>query len=396
MRVLFLTHRLPYAPNRGDRIRAYHLLAAFRREFEVDLVFARPRRRRRPPEPDDGPGRHAGPCGPSYPRAVNYVKAALHLPTARPLTLELLHSPAMPATLRRVVGQHPDVVVAYCSSMARYALEPPLAGCPFILDMVDVDSQKWAALARRGTSPLRLIYLREARCLARFEREAVARAALTLAVNEREERSVRQLVPAADVRIVPNGIDVRSFRRVDGAGSEPAVVFCGVMNYAPNIEAAMRLAQRIWPLVRASRPDAVLRLVGAEPTPELRRMAGPGIEVTGSVPDVRPYLWRAAVAAVPLITARGIQNKALEALAAGLPTVVSPAVAEGLPESALQGCRVAATDAAFAETIVEFLGMPDAERRGIAARASLDSLSWERQLSGLGDLVRAAAESRRS
>src|SRR5262245_57367702 len=341
MRVLLLTHRLPYAPNRGDRIRAYHLLAALQRVATVDLVsLVHDREEAQQVEAMRARGVNVLPA-PVTPLS-NYVRAACTLPTHRPLTLELLHSPGLRRIVRGIVSAHPpDVVIAYCSSMARYALEPELRPFPFVLDIVDVDSEKWAALGADASQPLRLIYRREARCLGRFEQLAVERSALTLVVNEREEASVRRLAPRAPVRVLPNGIDVSQFKAPGAPSDHPVVVFCGVMNYAPNVQAARRIATSIWPLVSARRPDARLVLAGADPTSEVRGFAAlPGVEVTGSLPDIRPVLWRSAVAAAPLVTARGIQNKVLEALAAGLPAVVSPIVAEGVPPTALKGCRV--------------------------------------------------------
>jgi sugar transferase (PEP-CTERM/EpsH1 system associated) len=393
VRVLFLTQRLPYAPNRGDRIRAFHMVAALQRAWDVEVVslvhdaeeasHADAMRAR-------GLTVHVAPVG----RLGNYARGVARLPSSRPLTLELLHSQQMPAILQQIVATRPpDVVFAYCSSMARYALEPPLQGIPFVLDMVDVDSVKWAELAAGGASwPMRMVYRREAHCLGEFEREAVGRAAATLVVNEREEAMVRRLVPDARVRAIQNGIDLAAYAPAGPPSADPVVVFCGVMNYGPNADAAQRLAARIWPLVRARRPSARLLLVGAQPTAAVQRLASlPGVEVTGSVPDIRPYLWRSAVAAVPLLVARGIQNKVLEALAAGLPAVVSPAVAAGVPDEALPGCLTASSDDEFAGRILELLALPPSRRRALAGEARLAHLGWTDRLVPLHDILEAAA-----
>lgn len=393
MHVLFLTQRLPYAPNRGDRIRAFHVLRALESCATVTVVSL---------VHDDEEYRHAAAMFTSrvqvYPVRVpwlaNRMRAALRLPSRRPLTLDLLHAPRMSSVLHRIVADRPpDVVLAYCSSMARYALEPPLDRHPFVLDMVDVDSQKWAALGRTQKYSLRgLVYRREARCLAAFERRAVRAATATLCTNEREEASIRELVPEAHVRVVPNGIDVQMFRRSVPPESVPVAVFCGVMSYAPNVDAATRLARRIWPAVVGQRPDARLLLVGADPTPAVRALAGESVVVTGAVPDVRPYLWQSAVAVAPLIIARGIQNKVLEALAAGLPTLVTPTVAAGLPTPVLDGCRVADTDGEFARQLLDLFALTPEQRSHMAARARLDDLTWERQLSALPQVLRRATE----
>lgn len=392
MRILFLTQRLPYAPNRGDRIRAYHLLRALQRIGTVDLVsLVHDAEEASHVRELLEPGLNVHPLPLTW--LGNYARAACRLPSGRPLTMELLHSSKAHSVLRRIVDEHPpDVVVAYCSSMARYALEAPLKEFPFILDMVDVDSQKWAALGRSASQPMRLIYQREARCLSQFERRAIRKAAVTLVVNDREEAAVRELVPDARVRVMANGIDLAGFAPATPPAAAPRAVFCAVMNYAPNVEAARRLVTRIWPLVRAVRPDAQLQLVGAHPTPEVRGFSSlPGIEVTGAVPDVRPYLWNAAVGVAPLVTARGIQNKVLEALAAGLPVVTTPIVAEGIPQAALPGCLVADSDRELAGHIVELLDQSPQARSARAAAADLERLTWEQQLSGLRTVVTNAA-----
>lgn len=324
----------------------------------------------------------------------NKAKAALSLPTSRPLTLELLSAPSVHRRLRELVrDQPPDLVFAYCSSMVRYAMEPPLEGIPFVLDMVDLDSEKWRTLSRSTAWPRRLIYKREARCLARFEATAVRASRTTLAVNRKEADAVRRLAPEADIRVVGNGVDIEGFAPPDRPSGKAQVVFCGVLNYGPNEEAVLRLARDIWPMVLETRPDARLLIVGAHPTASIQALAqrDPSITVTGEVPDVRPFLWESAIAAVPLRTARGLQNKVLEALASGLPAVVSGVVAEGLPDFALAGCAVADTDQDFARIIGDWLGQPADARREIARRARLETLTWQEQLRPLCGIAREAA-----
>jgi glycosyltransferase involved in cell wall biosynthesis len=170
------------------------------------------------------------------------------------------------------------------------------------------------------------------------------------------------------------------------------VIFCGVMNYAPNEEGALWLSKEVWPRLRARRSDARLLLVGSAPTQAIRNLASDSsIEVTGHVADVRPYLWRAAVAVAPVRVARGVQNKVLEAAAAGLPIVITSAVAAGLPSEVLPACTVADEPDAFAAAINGLLNRSPAERRAIAQRANLESLTWEKRLGRLPDLLAEAA-----
>jgi glycosyltransferase involved in cell wall biosynthesis len=204
-------------------------------------------------------------------------------------------------------------------------------------------------------------------------------------VNERERDALRQIAPGARVDVVRNGVDVSALRSPHPPSTDRVVIFCGVMNYDPNVEGAAWLARDVWPLVRRAHPEARLQLAGSDPSLAVRDLHNPamGIEVTGAVPDVRPYLWKAAVAAAPIHTSRGVQNKVLEAAAAGLPVVVTPAVMEGLPAEVKPACAVAGTPADFAARINEWFDSPPDARRAVAESARLESLGWQRQLAPL-------------
>jgi sugar transferase (PEP-CTERM/EpsH1 system associated) len=392
VRVLFLSHRLPYAPNRGDRIRALNILRRLATHAEVDLLSL---------VHDRDEEEHAvdlrdlarSVTVARVSRWLGYGRAVRALATGRPFTHALLDARAMGAACRRLaVERPPDVVLAYCSGMARFALEPPLNVLPLVLDMVDVDSMKWRMLGDTSPIPARWIYAAEARRLSAFEARAARQAHAVLVVNNRERESLLALEPAANVHVVPNGVGLDEFRPPTSPSDEPRVTFCGVLSYRPNEQAALWLAQTVWPLVRARRPDARLSLVGSEPTAAVRHLpvADPTVEVTGTVPDVRPYLWRSAVAVAPLFVARGLQNKVLEAVAAGLPCVVTPAVLDGLPDNVLPACLATADPTEFAAAVVGLLDCSPAERRAVADRADLRSLAWDTQLASLIPILDAA------
>ncbi len=396
MRVLFLSHRLPYAPNRGDRLRAHALLRALRGFATVDLVAL---------AHDAEEASHAEDLEPLVDsvtvvrtsRLRGALRAVAALLTGRPLTHALLHAPGLHAELLRCVSAHrPDVVLAFCSGMAPLALAPPLAGLPLLLDMVDLDSQKWAALAATTRAPLGWVYAREARLMTAFERLVAQRAAHVLVVNPRERDAMLAIEPSAQVSVVANGVALGHFAPAGPPPESQTVTFCGVMNYRPNVDGALWLAREVWPLVRAQVPAATLSLVGMHPTAAIRSLADSGqqILVTGAVPDVRPYLWQSAVAVAPLQVARGVQNKVLEALAAGLPCVVTPVVADGLPAVALQGCTVATDASAFASAIVAALARSPEARRAEARRADLTMVDWPHTLATLQPLLAGIADAR--
>lgn len=395
MRVLFLTHRLPYAPNRGDRVRAFHIVRELvTRGCTVDVVSLVHDAKELA---QVGRVRELGADATAVhvPRMRNYASGAVALAGTQPLTHVLLDAPQFGDAVRRIVqSREPDVVLAYCSSMARFALEPPLASYPLVLDLVDVDSHKWKAMADGASRPKRWIYQREVRYLSQFERLAATRACATLVVNEREAETLHALAPEAAVHVVPVGVDVAAFQPRHAPTEAPRVVFCGVMNYAPNVEGVVWFVRDVWPLVRARRPDAIFTIVGSNPTSAVARLASPsaGVEVTGEVTSVQPYLWDAAVAVAPLLTARGVQTKVLEAVVAGLPAIVTRAVHDGLPAEIYPACRVADTPAAFADETIALLNMSGPERRRAATIADARVLDWPSRLAPLyGILADAVA-----
>jgi len=393
MRVLVLTHRLPFAPNRGDRVRAFHivkLLAARADVHVVSLVHDRAEAAEADTLRRMGVRVSIAPV----PRVRNLARAAVELGTSRPLTHILLHSPQMQAAVRRATADwRPDVVLAYCSGVAPAALAPPLDDVPLVLDMVDVDSAKWAAFGEAASFPRSWIFRREARCLAAFEQHAVAAARSVVVVNERERETLLRLAPDAGVVVAPNGVDVDALSPRDLPMTGERVIFAAVFNYAPNADGAIWFAREVWPRVREARRSARLTLAGASPTRAVRRLAeaDESIEVTGSVKDIRPFLWRSAVSVAPIFQARGVQNKVLEAAAAGLPAVVTRPVWEGLPQEVLPACRMAESAERFAAEIVRLLALSPTDRRRRAARARLSGLAWPARLAPLVEEIESAA-----
>jgi glycosyltransferase involved in cell wall biosynthesis len=260
-----------------------------------------------------------------------------------------------------------------------------------VLDFVDVDSRKWHDLGEKAALPMSWIYRREARTLGAFEARAARHASAAVVVNEREAAVARSLAPDANIHVVRNGVEIEHLRPRHGPQPSSRVVFCGVMNYAPNEQGMQWFVRQVWPLVRAERRDATLAIVGSDPTVALRGMCATdsSIEITGRVPDVREWLWQSAVAIAPLQVARGVQNKALEAIAAGLPIVMTEAVAAGLPPLAA-AASVADTPENFARDVLDYLALAPAARRARAASADLGGLQWSSTLSPLWSLIETA------
>lgn len=393
MRILVLTHRLPYAPNRGDRLRAYHMIHELRRHADVELVSL---------VHDDEEASHVDEVRAFVSHVTTLrvtklrsrVNAAMALLSGTPLTHALLDAADMRATLMQICeARPPDVAFAYCSGMARFAMQSPLDQYPLVLDFVDVDSQKWRDMAAASAPPKSWIYHREAVTLGAFEARTAYKAVTSLVVNEREAEIARHLAPGASVQVMANGVELERLRPPGPPSAQPRVVFCGVMSYAPNAEGMAWFVEQVWPIVRATRPDATLAVVGLDPSAAFRSLCAPdpSITVTGRVADVREWLWDSAVGIAPLHVARGVQNKALEAIAAGLPIVITEAVADGLPPAAAYASRVANTPAHFASHLLDLLSQTPAERRAMAMSADFSDLAWSSTLTPLWPIFESAA-----
>jgi glycosyltransferase involved in cell wall biosynthesis len=241
--------------------------------------------------------------------------------------------------------------------------------------MVEVDSVKWQALGQGSRAPMAWVYRREARLLRQFEVRASSHAASVLVVNARERDALAAIAPGAPIVVVENGIDTEHFAAPGPPTDSPTLVFCRVMDYQPNVDGVIWFVEHVWPVVRRTLRDATFTVVGARPARSIAQLAEvPGVTVTGEVEDVRPYLWDAAVSVAPLRTARGLQNKVLKALAAGLPVLATRAVADGLPEPALQGCWIGDDPRDWVDSLLKLLAAPAVDRRRLSQRADLSRL----------------------
>jgi sugar transferase (PEP-CTERM/EpsH1 system associated) len=272
---------------------------------------------------------------------------------------------------------------------------PVLQQIPLVVDLVDVDSEKWSDYARRSRMPKALIYRREARRLRAVERELGLRAAAVTQTTEAERTVYDRHVPEANCIVMGNGVLTDYFRRPDETPSPPAeVVFVGAMDYRPNVEGIAWYASHVWPEVRRQVPEAVLRIVGRRPTAAVRALADvPGIQIHADVPDVRPYLFGARASVVPLFVARGIQNKILEAMACETPVIASQAALTGLDVVPDEHALAAAEPAEWIEQTVRLLTSEDT-RTSLARAARLyveTRCNWEEQIKPLMAILEGLA-----
>ena len=397
--LLYLVHRLPYPPNKGDKVRSYHLLKHLAARHKVYLgTFV--------DDPDDM--RHlptvrtlcADVCAvPLRPLAAK-LRSLGGLLSGEPLTLGYYRSRALRHWVARTLaGQQIDAAVVFSSSMAPYVLTVP--GLPMLADLVDVDSAKWAEYAQRNRWPLSWLYRREGARLLAYERSVVAGARRSFLVTDKEVALFGQLAPEScgQVLALGNGVD-SDFFRPDAALPSPfaagelPLVFTGAMDYWPNVDAVTWFVAEALPLLRRRWPALRLHIVGRCPTSAVLALAGPAVVVSGTVPDVRPYLQHAAVVVAPLRLARGVQNKVLEAMAMASPVVAAQPCVDAIDAQPGRDILAAETPADYVGQISALLANPvQAAVVGLAGRACvLSGYSWAARLSGIdGELSRAIA-----
>jgi sugar transferase (PEP-CTERM/EpsH1 system associated) len=387
--VLYLVHRLPYPPDKGDRIRAYHVIRHLARRANVHLACLADE-----PVPTESVRALQEFCarvcvvelGPS-----RWARALSSLARGGSVTAGAFYSADLVRALREWTAGTPFMAaLASSSAMVPYLRRRELSGVPAVVDLVDVDSQKWFdyAAAARG-APVTL-YRTEGRRLRKLESSLPTWARAVTLVSEAETELFRTFCPSPDVHTVPNGVDLDYFRQQSPALAEEGCVFVGALDYKPNVDATVWFCKEVWPAVTASHPNTRLRLVGRKPVPDVLRLgAVPGVEVVGPVPDVRPHLSWAAVAVAPLRIARGVQNKVLEALAMRKAVVASPQALAGLRERLDLPALTATTPAEWAEHIGRLLGDEPLRRQlGAAGRRYVEAHhSWERCLEPLSELL---------
>ncbi|MCA8957056.1 MAG: TIGR03087 family PEP-CTERM/XrtA system glycosyltransferase, partial [Planctomycetes bacterium] len=314
MKVLFLSQRVPYPPDRGDRITTFHFLRHL-----VDSG-ARVRVGCLAEEPQDAAsvadlrGWVDDVCAPEIHRTTRKLTSLRNLLTTAPLTTAFFWHRTLQRTVDRWVHEDPpDLVYVYSSSMAQFAL--PHRGPVRLMQFAELDSDKWRQYAENSRGPAAWIYRREAHRLLEFERRVAREFDVSVVVSEVEKDLFQQRIPGVVPEVLPNGVDVDHFRsRGDSAREPHTVVFTGVMDYEPNVQGVLWFVRECWPALRREFADAKLLVVGSRPVESIRRLAGSdGIEVTGRVAEIPPYLDTAAAAIAPLHMARGVQNKVLEA-----------------------------------------------------------------------------------
>jgi polysaccharide biosynthesis protein PslH len=397
--ILFISHRIPFPPDRGDKIRSHHIVKRLARLAPVHIAtFA-------DDELDMAEEVELASLARSYKlvrRAKPLMLAGVQaLAARRPVSLTAFYDAGLAAYIEEVLANRPiSTIYVFSGQMGQYV--PASFAGRVIADFVDVDSAKFDAYAAKRHPALRWVESREARMMRDEEARLAARADVSLLISAAEaELFTSRLNPReralSDVRVLGNGIDTALFDplAVDAAPQlaefpYPRLIFSGQMDYAPNVEAALRMATRILPLIRKSFPDASFHVVGRHPVADLIEHHGKaGCHVWGRVDDMRCWLKGADMALVPLSIARGVQNKVLEAMAMALPVVLTPGAATGIGAKDGLQFSIADSDEALAETAVALLRDPrKAKIAGLAARRFVtEHASWQAALDPLPEIL---------
>lgn len=392
--LLFLAHRSPFPPDRGDKIRAFNVLKHLAANHRVHLLaFADDPRDL---DAKDGLAPFTASRMTLW-RGKSRLRALVEaLVQRRPASLTAFDDHAMRDAVADVLERESiDTIYVFSGQMAQYL--PDKTRARVIMDFCDMDSLKFADYAKGSRGPMRWLMQREANLLFEFERQIAQRVDASLFVSEAEADLFRTRSGAANVRAVENGIDTdffdpaAAFERIDTPGK--LIVFTGQMDYRPNVEAVTWFAEAVLPHIRATHPDADFVIVGRNPTDAVTALARrDGVQVTGEVADVRPWLDAAACVVAPLKIARGIQNKVLEAMAMARPVVASGPAAEGIDHDGtiLSGDTVAEVTDAVNGLLSD---APGAAAMGRNARERVKArYGWSARLAPLDALIRSDAK----
>ncbi len=387
--ILFIAHRMPYPPDRGDKIRSWHILKALADHATVHVAALVDDKR-------DWQHQHVledlADSVLLEPRRTSKAAAAARaLITGQSASVAAFWNAALHRRIMRLLASRKiGSILVFSGQMAQYVPESR----SFVMDFVDMDSAKFDLYARQGQGLSAWANGKEAGRLFAFECKTARRAQKSLFVSEAEAALFRAKsgLDANTVGVLENGIDLDRFDPSQTYAAPlnktgPMIVFTGQMDYRPNIDAVSAFARETLPLIQQHADAAQFAIVGRAPTAEVLALAQlPGVIVTGEVPDTRGWLAAADVLVAPLKLARGIQNKVLEAMAMAKPVVLSSAAAEGIDASAFV---IADHAADAAQAVLDLIRSPEKARNlGQAARARMvERYSWGARLAGLPALM---------
>ena len=398
--LLAIIHRIPYPPDKGDKIRSYQEIRfLMEKGWKIHLcTFI----------DDPADARHvaflSSKCATSsfvrLGKVKRYISMIRSFIYGKPLSVGAFYSKTALRYLQKVVLNYPiSAVLCFSSQTAEYLFDDSIAAAKVrcVMDLVDVDSEKWRLYAERSSAPLRWLYALESKRLAAYEERIVGGFDAVTLVSDAEAALLKTRVKEkAKVHSVPNGVDTAYFHPYSGNDSGPkrngcSLVFCGAMDYYPNVDAVVWFATEVLPKIRKRLGDVEFQVVGARPARQVLDLEKHvGVKVLGRVDDVRPYVWDASISIASLRVARGIQNKVLEAMAMAKPIVATEQAFEGI--DAAPGHDMVVTNDhpdEFADAVVDLWNKPDkAEDMGKCARKVVeDRYDWNARLEDLNGML---------
>ena len=389
MNILYLCHRFPFPPKRGGKIRPFNMIRHLSESGHKVTVCSLARS---PQEAEEGRG--IAPYCASFEIGLvrgpmQWARMVARLPLPAPSSMGYFYSPELAGKVRKLLAsQHWDLIFVHCSSVAQYVAH--VTDVPKILDFGDMDSQKWLEYADIKPFPLSLGYRLEGLKMQAAEKRLARRFDLCTATTRAEWQTLEGYGTGAATDWFPNGVDAQYFCPGEQAHEPDTVSFIGRMDYYPNIECMQRFCRDVWPLLQQQRPALKLLIVGADPVLEVQALAAlPGVTVTGSVSDVRPFVRNSAVNVAPLAIARGTQNKILEAMAMGVPVVTTALAAGGVDAEAGRHLLVADGAAATAAAVLQVVS-DQVERARLSAAGRQRMLShhdWSRSMLRLDGII---------
>lgn len=397
-KILFLAHRIPYPPIKGDKIRSFNILrhlSASRRVYLGCFID------------DESDWKHIPAvrklCQDVCVRRLRPLSARMRsvpaLLNGEPLTLSFYRDRGLSEWVEATIREEAiDTVFVFSSTMAQYVPKTIGRSLNKIIDFVDVDSDKWRQYSETVSGVMRWVYRRESRVLAEYERQTARSSGMSIFVSRQEADLFLAGAPDLEDKVIDinNGVDLVYFDRGQELPEvyndhELPVVFTGALDYWANVDAVRWFAETIFPTVGEAVPEAVFYIVGARPVDTVRSLGERNrIKVIPDVDDIRPYLKGAKVAVAPLRIARGIQNKVLEALAMGVPTISTTAAVEGLEDYVSSGQVVSDSEIGLARGVISALENQPKAGRGQAGRHYVERYyRWDMQLEKLDKLLQS-------
>ena len=391
MKILFVCHRLPYPPKRGGKIRPFNIIRHLSESGHSVTVGSLARSKE---ELLEGQGLHEY-CDKVLVGMISGASAMAHmiarLPTTVPSSMGNFYSRDLHRKIRgELQNEQYDLIFVHCSSVAQYVRTA--GGIPSILDFGDMDSQKWLDYSSFHKFPLSMGYWLEGTKLCHEEKRLARRFSLSTCTTRAELETLQSYAAAPRTGWFPNGVDAELFKPASVPYDPEQICFIGRMDYYPNQQAMIYFCDRVLPLIQSGRPAVKLLIVGAEPSAEIQKLsARRGVTVTGTVPDVQPYVQRSALSVAPLAIARGTQNKILESMAMGVPVVCSRNAARGVDAAENEHLVVAETAEDYAREIGNILDNENERRRLASAGRErvLTHHSWAASMQRLDGIVRS-------